>query len=168
MEFFKLFKKDTDPVITYREDKNGVELIDEGILFGGTNLFLKWGVDLEPLIKQLQLKKERRTDRTIYRFGEQDILNGLRLDLSSVLWDAKSEGYPKLLDSIEFLSMYDKGAVDQLKTIATHLETQLGQPVEKEMNGADISLKWKIKGTIISLTYFEKQSDKLHFEISKV
>src|ERR1700754_1024787 len=156
MEFFKLFKKDTDPVITYREDKNGVELIDEGILFGGTNLFLKWGIDLEVLVKELSLKKERRTDRTIYRFGEQDILNGLKLDLSSILWDAKSEGYPKLLDSIEFLSMYDKGAVDRLKIMANHLETQFGQPVEKEMNGADVSLNWKVKGTIISLTYLEK------------
>jgi hypothetical protein len=157
MEFFKLFKKDTAaPIIIYREDKNGVELIDEGILFGGTNLFLKWGVDLEVLVKELQLKKERRTDRTIYRFGEQSILNGLKLDLASILWDAKSEGYPKLLDSIEFLSMYDKGAVDQLKNISTHLETQFGQPIEKELNGTDVSLKWKVKGTIISLIYLEK------------
>ncbi|HTE00931.1 MAG TPA: hypothetical protein VK668_16680 [Mucilaginibacter sp.] len=168
MEFFKLFKKDADPIVTYREDKNGVELIDEGILFGGTNLFLKWGVDLDALVKQLPLKKERRTDRTIYRFGEQDILNGLTLDLACILWDAKSEGYPKLLDSIEFLSMYDKGAVDRLKIIASHLEAELGQPVEKELNGTDVSLKWKVKGTIASLIYLEKQSNKLHFEISKV
>lgn len=167
MTLLNFFRKKPEPFITiYKGDKSGLELISEGILFEGNNTFIKWGADIEDLVKNVQLKKERRSDRTIYHFGKQSILNGLYLDLSMVFWDAKNEDL-RLFGSVEFLSIGDTGAKQRLEVITAHLEKVIGSPVKNEVIDTDVLKVWRIKDVIISLNFFERYSNKLHFQTIK-
>jgi hypothetical protein len=167
MTLLNFFRKKTEPFITtYTGDKNGIELIGDGILFEDNNTFINWGADIEDIVKNLQVKKERRSDRSIYRFGKQTILNGLDLDLSVVLWDAKNEGL-KLLGSVEFLSIGDNGAEKRIEVISSHLDKAIGSPLKNEMIDTDVLKEWRIGDVKISLSFFERHSNKLHFQIIK-
>jgi hypothetical protein len=167
MTLLNFFRKRTEPFITtYNGDKRGKELLSEGILFEGSNTFIKWGADIEDVVKKIQVKKERRTDRTIYHFGEQTIVNGLDLDLSVIFWDAKNEDF-KLFGSVEFLSIGNTGAKERLEYIAFHLEKEIGTPVKNEIIDSDVLKEWRIEDVRISLNFFERYSNKLHFQIIK-
>jgi hypothetical protein len=167
MTLLNFFRKKPEPFITtYNRDKKGIELISDGILFEGSNTFIKWGADIEDIVKNVSVKKERRSDRTIYHFGEQTILNGLDLDLSIVFWDAKNEDF-MLFGSVEFLSIGDAGAKESLEVITSHLEKEIGIPVKNEIIETDVIKNWLIKDVKISLNFFERHSNKLHFQIIK-
>jgi hypothetical protein len=167
MTLLSFFRKKPEPFITtYTGDKNGIELIGDGILFEGTNIFIKWGADIEDIVKNTQVKKERRSDRTIYHFGKQTILNGLDLDLSIVFWDAKNEDF-NLFGSVEFLSIGDTGAKRSIEVITSHLEKEIGSPVKNDIVDTDVLKDWRIKDVKISLNFFERYSNKLHFQIIK-
>jgi len=167
MTLLNFFRKKPQPFITtYNGDKNGIELIGDGLLFEGSNSFIKWGADIEDIVKSGLVKNERRSDRTIYHFGKQTILNGLDLDLSIVFWDAKNEDF-KLFGSVEFLSIGDAGAKERLEVITSHLEKVIGIPVKNEIIDTDVLKDWRIKDVKISLNFFERHSNKLHFQITK-
>jgi hypothetical protein len=168
MTLLNFFRKKPAPfIITYNGDKSGKELLGDGILFEGTNTFIKWGADIEDIVKNFLVRKERRTDRTIYHFGKQTILNGLDLDLSIVFWDAKNEDF-KLLGSVEFLSIGDTGAKERIEVITSHLEKEIGNPAKNEIINSDILKEWRINDVRILLNFFERYSNKLHFQIIKV
>jgi hypothetical protein len=168
MGLFNFFTRKADPVTVYKGNNNSFELLNEGILFEENATFLKWGTDIEEAIKKIQGRKERRSDRTIYRWGEQTILDGLKLDLTTILWDGQAEDDSKRLYSIGFWSIGDKTAENYIEDISTHLEAKLGSPLRKDSNGQDISLEWRVKDVRLSLNYFERHSYKLHFEIRKI
>ncbi len=167
MDFLKIFRRRTDPIFLYNSNKSGYELLNEGLLFEETNTFLKWGTAIEELSNKNQVRKERRSDRTIYRWGEQTILSGLRLDLSTIYWDHQAVNDVKRLNSIGFWSIGDKEAEKHLERISSHLEEKLGLPVRKEIDKQDVSLEWRIKEIKLSINYFERHAYKLHFQIEK-
>lgn len=167
MELFKFFKRKADPIIIYDADKNSKELISDGILFEGSNIFIKWGIDIDQLSNEIKGQKERRTDRTIYHWGVQTILNGLKLNLTTIYWDHKAEGDFKKFNSIGFWSIGDKQAEKYIEIISSHLENEIGLPGKKQAVDSDILLEWKIKDIKLSLSFFERHAYKLHFEINK-
>jgi hypothetical protein len=164
LNFFR--KKPESFIITYNGDKSGKDLIIDGLLFEGSNTFIKWGADLEDIVKTIEVRKERRSDRTIYHFGKRTILNGLYLELAGVFWNAKNEDL-KLFGSVEFLSIGDKGAKEQLEMIASHIEKEIGTPGKNEIIGFDVLKVWSIEDVRISLNFLERYSNKLHFQIIK-
>ena len=168
MGLFNFFTRKADPVTVYSGNNNSFEILNEGILFEETHILLKWGTDIEETIKAVQGRKERRSDRTIYHWGEHTILNGLTLDLTTVYWDHIAGDDVKRFTHIEFLSMGDQHAEKQLELITAHLEKQQGPPVKGKLNEPDISLGWKTKGVIFSLEYYERYAYKLHFEIKRI
>lgn len=159
-------KKSKSFVTTYTGDKSSIELISDGLLFERANTFIKWGADIEDIIKNIPLRKERRSDRTIYRFGKQAIFNGLELDLSLTFWDAKNEDV-KLFSSVEFFSIGDAGARDRLDLITSHLEKEIGMPVINEIMDMDVLKRWRIEDVSILLNFYRRYSNKLHFQIIK-
>ena len=167
MSLLNFFGKKSNSFITkYTGDKSGIELISDGLLFEPTNTFIKWGADIEDIVKNIPLRKERRSDRTIYRFGKQTIFNGLELDLSVTFWDAKHEDF-KLFNAVEFFSIGDTGAREYLDLITSHLEKEIGMPVKNEIMDIEVFKSWRIIDVRILLNFFERHSNKLHFQIIK-
>ena len=168
MTLFNFLKRKPTQAELDINEKNGFELVNDGILFEETKLFLRWWTDIEELLKQVGGRKERRSDRTIYHWGEHTILNGLALDLTTVYWDHIAGDDVKRFIHIEFLSMGNQHAEKQLELITAHLKKQLSSPVKGKLSEPDISLGWKTKDVIFSLEYYERYAYKLHFVIKRI
>jgi len=160
---FNFLKKKTEPEVKYNGDKNGCELINDGILFEAEAIFLKWGSDIETDKKYI--KKEFRADRTIYHWGERTVLNGLILYFKTICWDHKQHGGTKSFESIDFLSE-GVGAAIIFEKIKEHITAIFGEPkLEEDVKQGDIALEWKVKAVKISLNLFYKDQEKVHLEI---
>src|ERR1700761_6549937 len=98
MTFFSRFKKKpgTEPT-----PGDNIKAIADGILFEDA-FFIKWGSDIESDKKYV--KKEYRSDRVIYHWGEQSISGGLRLYFKTICWNHKQNGDIRSFEKIDFLS----------------------------------------------------------------
>jgi hypothetical protein len=160
---FNFLKKKTEPVVKYNGYKNGFELINDGILFEGEAIFLKWGSDIET--DKRYIRKEYRADRTIYHWGERTVLNGLTLYFKTICWNHKQHGDTKAFESIDFL-LEDTGAETIFEKAKKHITELLGEPkLEEDVKQGDIALEWKVKAVKISLNLFYKDREKVHLEI---
>jgi hypothetical protein len=163
MNLLKFLKKksDTKTDIKYED---GIKALPAGILFEDSGKLVEWAVPIEQ--EKLYVKKGYRADRTIYEWGEQTILKGLRLPLTTVLWKHKMEdgiGVP----SIEFLA--EKEAAEKyFQMISEHLHKHLGTPKNKTEEPGTF-LEWKVGVVKLSLSLFEQyHTDKLVFQIDSV
>ena len=57
--------------------------LKSGILFEDTNQFLPWGTSLHKLVTKTESKIRKESDRIIIDWGEHQLLNGLKLHLTS-------------------------------------------------------------------------------------
>jgi len=159
MTFFARFKKKPESEFT---PTDSVRAIVDGILFEDA-FFVKWGSDIEGDKKYI--KKEYRSDRVIYHWGEQSILNGLSLYFKTICWNHKQNGDIKSFESIDFISE-DNNADTIFEKAKTHLIGIFGDPKQEEdVRHGDIALEWKVKSIKISLNLFYKDRKKVHLEI---
>jgi hypothetical protein len=154
-------KPDPKPGIKYDD---AIKALPAGILFEDSGQLVEWAVPIEQ--EKLYIKKGYRADRTIYEWGEQTILKGLKLPLITVLWKHKMEdaiGVP----SMEFLAEKEE-AEKYFQLISEHLHTQLGTPKSK-IEEPGTFLEWKVGVVKLSLSLFEQyHTDKLVFQIDRV
>jgi hypothetical protein len=159
MTLFSIFKRQPEPKVI---PTDSVKAIVEGVLFED-EFFIKWGSDIEADKKYI--KKEYRSDRTIYHWGERSILNGLTLYFKTTCWNHKQHGETKSLESINFLSE-DSEAKGIFEKTKEHLIGIFGEPKSAEdVKHGDIALEWKIKAVKISLNLFYKDQEKVYLEI---
>jgi hypothetical protein len=160
LSFFKP-KQDPKPGTKFSD---GIKALPFGILFEDSGKLIEWAVPIEQ--EKLYIKKGYRADRTIYEWGEQTILKGLTLPLTTILWKHKMEddlGVP----SIEFSAEKDE-AEKYFQIISAHLHKQFGIPKDKSEEPS-IFLEWKIGVVKLSLKKFEQyHEDKLVFQIDRV
>ncbi|HVV54331.1 MAG TPA: hypothetical protein VHC47_03345 [Mucilaginibacter sp.] len=141
---------------------DSIKALSDGILFEG-GVFLKWGTDIEA--DKLYVKKGFRADRVIYEWGERVILDGLKLPFKTICWNHKQHGNTRSLESIEF-SAEGKDAGAYFQSIREHVEGVYGESkVSDDLQPGDTALEWKIKAVKISLSLFNKEHPKVHFEI---
>jgi len=165
---FNFLKRKQPPAAVDINGKNGFELINDGVLFEDTKTFLRWGADIDESAKLAQHKKERRSDRVIYHWGEHIVLNGLTLDLSTVYWDHIAGNELKRFTHVEFLSLGDRYAEKKLNIISGYLEQLLGPPAKGKLLEPDISRSWRTRDVIFVLEYYERYAHKLHLEIRRL
>ena len=159
MTFFSRFKKKPEPEAT---PTDSVKSIADGVLFEDA-FFIKWGSDIE--FDKKYIKKEYRSDRVIYHWGEQSILNGLNLYFKTICWNHKQNGDTKSFESIDFLSE-DTDAEAIFEKTKVHLTSIFGESKQEEdVRHGDIALEWKVKAIKISLNLFYKDRKKVHLEI---
>jgi len=67
--------------LDFKNEKDFGKILNQGIFFEDTEKFLKWGRSAKEIAKDLEIKEKRFADRTVYNWGEQNILGGLKLPL---------------------------------------------------------------------------------------
>ncbi|MDB5087968.1 MAG: hypothetical protein JWR09_1962 [Mucilaginibacter sp.] len=143
-----------------------IELLDKGVLFEDNNKFLKWGTAIKDL-KDVEVKEKLFADRTVYHWGEQRILNGLNLGLTTTYWNHREDSVYKRFNSINFSIAGDE-ANKYLDLIKAHLENNFGVAIKKDISDTQVTLDWLISDTRLHLYFFEQQVYKLNFEISRI
>ena len=136
--------------------------------FEDTDTRLIWGTPVEQLHEKFGTEKRDQGDRTIYAWGERQILNGLRLDLTSRYWNFEEEPKDRIFDHLEFWAVGDKDAKEYFNLISEHLIGKFGEPSEiDEKYPPDRDWKWNNSGITLSLSFFEQHAYKLCFSIRK-
>jgi len=159
MTFFSRFKKKPEPEAA---PTDSVKVIADGVLFEDA-FFIKWGSDIE--FDKKYIKKEYRSDRVIYHWGQRSILNGLNLYFKTICWNHKQNGDTKSFESIDFMSE-DTDAASIFEKTKVHLASIFGESKQEEdVKHGDIALEWKVKAIKISLNLFYKDRKKVHLEI---
>ena len=97
------------------------------------------------------------------------ILNGLRLDFTTICWNHKQEGSTRRFNSIEFRAVGDDIEEKYVKPITAHIEKIFGQANEKVVGAESVTFEWIINDTRVYLYFFEQYGvKKLQFEISRL
>jgi hypothetical protein len=139
---------------------------NKSIEFEGTNILLKWGVPIERLHSKFGIDKNDLGDRTIYKWGEQTILNGLTLNLTSRYWNFEIKSEDRKFDHLEFWATGDHQSKQYFNSISEHLIKNFGEPTEKdEKYPPDRNWKWILNELTFTLTFFEQHAFKLCFSI---
>ena len=167
MGLFDFFRRKSAASLYLEGEPSLISILNTGILFEDNKKLLKWGVPVIDLAKQVEVKEKKFADRTVFNWGEHTILNGLKLELSTVYWNHRADSVDKRFNSIEFLAVGDDHAGKSLGIIGTHLETKFGpgQHVDGEPNGF---FEWHVNEVRISLSFMERVTNKLHFKIEKI
>src|SRR6187402_2817212 len=100
MGLFNIFKKKEESLADLKGDLS--KLINRGILFEDSNLFLRWNEPVTEIRKRVPAEERLFADRAVYIWGEQSILNGLKLKLTTTFWYHKEESAGKIFKSISF------------------------------------------------------------------
>jgi hypothetical protein len=143
--------------------------ITKGIRFEGSGQFLEWGKFIDPLIRKFNGTKEIYSDRMVYNWGKQSILNGLELELTTIFWNVGLQRWCRRFTKIEYLAIGDEIAKHELTRISNHLISLYGQPSvsEDDVDNNEKYLLWKLDKIEVSVYYFEQHCYKLHFCIHK-
>ena len=167
MGLLDIFRKKEENITDLKGDLS--KLINKGILFEDSDLFLKWNIPIGEIKKQVVVQEKLFADRAAYNWGEQSILNGLRLSLSTTFWYHKEESADKKLKTISFHTEGNEIADDSFKLIIAHLEKEFKPATAKEITETSTYLEWVIGDVKMSLYLFEKYSvNRLQFEICKL
>jgi hypothetical protein len=143
--------------------------ITKGIRFEGSGQFLKWGMFIEPLFRKFHGIKEIFSDRTVYNWGKQSILNGLELELTTIFWNVGLQRWFRRFTEIEYHVIGDEIAKHELTRISNHLISLYGQPTvsEDDVDNNETYLLWKLDKIEVSVHYYEQHCYKLQFSIHK-
>lgn len=167
MGLLDIFRKKEENITDLKGDLS--KLINKGILFEDSDLFLKWNTPIGEIKKQVPVQEKLFADRAVYNWGEQSILNGLKLNLSTTFWYHKEESADKKLKAINFNTEGNEITDEFLKLIKAHLEREFKPATAKEINDTSTYLEWIVGDVKLSLYLFEKYSvNKLQFEIVKL
>lgn len=140
-----------------------IENLKKGILFEETNHFIPWTNTFKDLEKE-NIEVVKQSDRSIYKFGKQRILNGLELDLTAMRWEDKSKNIPFAAMKSD-LGQEDYGRSKALE-IKKYLIDLFGEPNDKnEEEEWKISLRWTFDNVRISIVGIEQFAMKYGFRI---
>lgn len=167
MGLFKFFKRKEDEKFDIN-NSSLIELLGKGILFEDNASFLKWGVPIKDLSKNIEVKEKLFADRTVYNWGEHKILNGLILELTTTYWNHREDSIYKIFKSMNFSVAGNDEAKKYRELISTHLERNFGEPQNKEVSDTEVICEWIINETRLCLHFFEQYINKLNFEISRL
>ncbi len=169
MGLFDFFKRSSKPKFDYTTETDIRKIINNGVLFSDSKSFLNWGVPADILKNSIGAKKKIFADRTVYNWGEHEILNGVKLDLFTVYWDHKESSQDKLFNSIEFRATGNEDAERYMEVIKSHIEISFGVPNDKHITETETIYEWVVLNVKIYLRFYEQYHiNKLHFEISKL
>lgn len=166
MGLFDFFKKKENEIFDINSSSL-TELLDKGILFEDNTRFLKWGTPIKDLSKDVEVKEKLFADRTVYHWGEQRILNGLNLGLTTTYWNHREDSVYKRFNSIGFSIAGDE-ANKYLDLIKKHVEDNFGKALKEDISDTQVTLDWLISDTRLHLYFFEQHVCKLNFEISRI
>ncbi|MDP9076590.1 MAG: hypothetical protein M3O71_04130 [Bacteroidota bacterium] len=166
MGLFDFFKKEKK--LNFDINSSSLtELLDNGILFEDNRKFLHWGKTIKDLSKDIEVKEKFFADRTVYQWGEHNILNGLVLNLTTTYWNHREDSVDKRFNSINFSISGDE-ATKYFELIKIHLQKELGEARKEDNAGTQITVDWLINETRLRLYFFEQHTYKLNFEISRL
>lgn len=129
-------------------------------MFEETNHFIPWANTFKDLEKE-DIEVVKQSDRTIYKFGKQKILNGLELDLKTMCWSHKNK-------NVSFAAVTsDLGDATFGETKAREIKKYLvdlfGEPNDKNVDNEDkMSIKWtfdNIRISIVGIEHFAMKYD---------
>jgi hypothetical protein len=155
----------TNKISSYHGEKNGLEKIEEGILFEYNHQLLQWTTSINSFTSNGEISIEKKPDRTIYNWGEHNILNGLRLPLYTIFWNFGEDAFFRKFKKIEFTTIGD--SEEYFEIINSHLEGNLGKANKEEFKNPEISKEWIINDVKLFLYLFEMHSMRLSFSIQK-
>jgi len=155
----------TNKISIYNGEKNGLEKINEGILFEDNHYLLQWNTPINSLISNNEILTEKKADRTIYNWGEHSIIDGLRLPLYTMFWNFGNEAFFRRFKKIQFTTIGD--SEEYFEIINSHLEKHLGKAKQEEFTNPEISKEWIINDVKLFLYLFEMHSMRLSFSIQK-
>jgi hypothetical protein len=167
MWLLSIFRKKKESLADLKKDLS--KLINYGILLEDADILLKWNEPIVGLKKNFPIQEKLFADRAEYKLGEHDILNCLKLSLSTVFWYHKEESADKKLRSVSFQAEGNDDSAEYLKLISNHLEQQFKSATSKEISETSTYLEWIVGDVKLSLYFFEKYSvNKLQFEICRL
>ncbi len=140
--------------------------LSAGIRFEDDDTLLIWGEKMSSFMRDRTARYEDTGDRTIYHWGQHDILGGLPLDLRTV-----SEGQERQIGetsfrSIEHWAVDDDIANSDLIRIKQHVLRKCGPPTKEETSEAgEYRAEWQVDGAMISIVFFDQDGLKLHFVV---
>lgn len=167
MGLFDFFKRKEDEKFDIN-NSSPIELLGKGILFEDNTSFLKWGIPIKNLSKDIEVKEKLFADRTVYNWGEHKILNGLTLELTTTYWNYREDSIYKIFKSVNFSVAGNEEAKKYLELISSHLESNFGKPQNKEVSNTEVICEWIVNETKLCLHFFEQYINKLNFEISRL
>lgn len=132
-------------------------------MFEETNHFIPWANTFKDLEKE-DIEVVKQSDRTIYKFGKQKILNGLELDLKTMCWSHKNK-------NVSFAAVTsDLGDATFGETKAREIKKYLvdlfGEPNDKNVDNEDkMSIKWTFDNIRISIVGIEQFAMKYDIRI---
>ncbi len=142
--------------------------LKSGILFEDTNQFLPWGTSLHKLVTNTESKIRKESDRIIIDWGEHQLLNGLKLHLTTTYLTPIIPLFLRKFKTIESEITGDTAAKLGFEKIATHLKNLLNEPSYVLINADNEQyLEWNPDGVKIALHLFEQHTNKLSFTISQ-
>lgn len=142
--------------------------LTNGILLEDNQEFLTWGESLDDIKSRLTAKKLDQSDRIIYNWGEHEILNGLKIHLSTTRWKTTNTLFTAKLDEINSWTIGDNEAQKEYSRISEHLIKNLGEPTEKdESSMSEKQMNWIFDKVSVNLDLFEQHCFKLVLTIKK-
>ncbi|MCR8560963.1 hypothetical protein KXD93_25115 [Mucilaginibacter sp. BJC16-A38] len=166
MGLFDFFKKEKK--LNFDINSSSLtELLDNGILFEDNSKFLQWGKTIKDLSKVVEVKEKLFADRTVYQWGERNILKGLALNLTTTYWNHREDSVDKRFNSINFSISGDE-AIKYFDLIKIHLQKELGEARKEDNSGTQRTLDWLLNETRLRLYFFEQHTYKLNFEITRL
>jgi len=167
MGLFGFFKKKHKLEGQFTKERSLGEILNQGVLFEDQNKLLRWGSPINELTSVVDVKEKKFADRTVYNWGEHEILGGLKLELSTMYWNHREHSIDKRFNAIEFLAVGDDNAGKYLRLIGQHLEKNFGagRHIEDEPLGY---FEWYADEVRITLCFMQQVANKLHFKIEKL
>ena len=142
--------------------------LTKGILFEDNQEFLSWEEPLNDIKSRLASNKLDKGDRIIYDWGEHEILNGLKVRLSTTHWKTLENHFTNKFKEINSWTIGDSEAQTEYSRISEHLKKNLGEPSEKdESNREEKFLTWNFDHVFVRLYFFEQHCFKLVLTIKK-
>lgn len=142
--------------------------LNKGILFEDNQEFLTWGESLNDIKSRLTGRKLDKGDRIIYDWGEREILNGLRVHLSTTRWKTMNNLFNAKFNEINSWTIGDNEAQSEYSRLSEHLIKNLGEPTESEESSVTSkNLNWKLDNVSVDLYFFEQHCFKLVLTIKK-
>src|SRR5690606_37465558 len=113
-------------------------------------------------------RKLDKGDRIIYDWGEHEILNGLKVHLSTTRWKTLTNMFNSKFNEINFWAIGDIEVQTEYSRISEHLTKKLGEPTEKdESSMSEKQMNWIFDKVSVNLYFFVQHCFKLVLTIKK-
>ena len=105
--------------------------LNDGLFFEDTNVLVKWNKPIKSL-KHLYTIADSSADRTIYDWGVRHVLNGLKLEITTMFWNDSTLPSLRTLSEVDHWVVGDTKSFSEFTRLSNHIIENYGEPSSKD------------------------------------